>query len=86
MKDPTFTQAARKVGLPTIQCDRCRGAGYLRATLNMSIQAIYILAKAGLKEPLPISYDECPKCQGQGALIDSEEYNAQESRRRNRSR
>jgi hypothetical protein len=62
----SFKQAAERVGLPIKQCEKCRGAGYLRATLAVTTQQLYTLAKHAPNSPVPVVKEECRHCQGAG--------------------
>lgn len=55
----------------TPQCERCRGAGYLRAHLLATPQQIYAAAKMPefAKSPVPVQKDICPNCNGSGRIF-----------------
>ncbi len=65
----SLEQAAHNVGLNFQQCPDCRGAGYTCATLLASPKAIHLLAQYLPKEPVPIQYDRCARCDGAGGWI-----------------
>ncbi len=59
-------QLAQNAGIPFEQCPECNGRGWARATLLASMVAIRVLAKACPNEPVPVQYDRCSRCQGDG--------------------
>lgn len=65
----SLEQAARNVGLPFERCSECKGNGYTKATLLVSPTALAALAEACPKEPIPIQYDRCTRCNGAGGWL-----------------
>jgi DnaJ-class molecular chaperone len=65
----SLRQAAANVGLPFEQCPDCKGNGYTKATMLLSTRAIMVLARECPKEPVPIQYERCPRCDGAGGWI-----------------
>jgi DnaJ-class molecular chaperone len=65
----SLQEAARNTGLPFKQCPECNGNGYTKATLLLSPQALWALAKECPKEPVPIQYDKCSRCDGVGGWL-----------------
>lgn len=66
---PSLQRAARKVGLNFEQCDQCRGAGYLKATLLDTLKQIRILAQSDPQGEPHIAYERCPRCDGAGGFV-----------------
>ena len=53
------------------QCPNCRGAGFLKATLMMSANAlrnIDKLAEILPDEPVPVAKEKCRQCDGEGRI------------------
>ena len=68
----SLQQAAVNVGLKFEQCSECRGAGYTKATLLVSMTEIEALAKVNPNGTPPIQYDRCGRCHGDGGWLLSE--------------
>lgn len=66
---PSLKQAAMKTGLAFIQCEKCHGAGYTKATLLDTPKQIKILAKLDPCGEPHIQYDRCPRCDGAGGFV-----------------
>ena len=60
---------AKNVGLPFERCSECKGNGYTKATLLVSPTALAALVEARPKEPVPIQYDRCTRCNGAGGWL-----------------
>jgi hypothetical protein len=65
----SLQQAARNTGLGFTQCPDCKGNGYTKATSLLSPKALHVLAIHCPKEPVPIQYDKCCRCDGTGGFI-----------------
>ena len=65
----SLQSAARNVGIEFEQCPECNGHGYTKATLLASMTVIAAMAKECPKEPVPILYDRCERCHGDGGWL-----------------
>ena len=65
----SLQSAARNVGIDFEQCQECKGHGYTKATLLASMTAIEALSKVCPGEPVPIQYDRCERCHGDGGWL-----------------
>ena len=65
----SLREATLSVGLPFVQCTRCKGSGFTSAMLLETPRLIEILAKAGCRDPVAIQYDRCPECGGSGGFV-----------------
>ena len=65
----SLKQAADNVGLPYEECETCKGRGYTKATLLVSMKAIQAIAQVCPDEPVPIQYERCPCCGGAGGWV-----------------
>lgn len=68
----SLQSAARNVNIEFEQCPECKGHGYTKATLLASMTAIEALAKVCPTELVPIQYDRCERCHGDGGWLLSE--------------
>ena len=66
---PSLKQSAQRVGLSFIQCEKCHGAGYTKATLLDMPDEIYLLAQHFPDREVKIQYDRCPRCDGAGCFV-----------------
>ena len=66
---PSLMQVARKTGLDFTQCEKCKGAGYTKATLLATAKQIAIMAEHDPRGEIPIQYDRCPRCDGAGGFV-----------------
>jgi len=65
----SLQQAARNVGIPFEQCPECKGSGYTRAILLVSMTEIEALAKVSPNGMPPVQYDRCERCHGSGGWL-----------------
>jgi len=65
----SLARAAANVGIGFKQCPECKGNGWTRATLLVSMREIEILAKECSAGEVPIQYDRCDRCRGVGGWI-----------------
>ena len=65
----SLQQAAANVGLAFKQCPKCRGCGYIKVTLLVSMEGIEALAKVNPNREPPVQYDRCENCQGDGGWL-----------------
>jgi hypothetical protein len=66
----SLRRASLNVGLHFTQCARCKGCGYTSAMLLLTTHQIETLAAAGCGDPVPIQYERCPECRGDGGFIE----------------
>jgi hypothetical protein len=66
---PSLQKASQSVGLGFRQCPDCRGRGFTKATLLVSVKAMQALARDTPKEFPPIQYDRCFRCDGTGGFV-----------------
>ena len=65
----SLQQAARGVGINFEQCPVCKGSGWTKATLLASPRALHAIAETCPNESVPIQYDRCDHCQGDGGWL-----------------
>lgn len=65
----SLQQAADNTGLPFEQCDKCKGRGYTKAMLLLSMAEIEALAKVNPNGEPPIQYVRCERCHGDGGWL-----------------
>jgi len=65
----SLQQAARNVGLDFKRCPECKGRGYTKATLLVSMTEVEALARVKSNGTLPIQYDRCERCRGDGGWL-----------------
>ena len=65
----SLKQAAYNAGISFETCLECKGNGWTKATLLASATAIEAVAKVCPKELVPIQYDRCERCHGDGGWL-----------------